>query len=157
MLKDIYTDETTEVADTWVSARVDLAPGDLLYARPLKAKPFDRLAPGTLPLDPWWLPRFEGWYEEAADRLLQGDPQPKPQVAHVTIMNAEAHTLHRLVLELLLHRAMGDFEDDDPEAGEAEDDVNDGVDDDEAAGRGDEDIAGKATEVVRGFYRKWVW
>ncbi len=171
VLKDIYTDETTEVADTWVSARVDLAPGDLLYARPLKAKPFDRLAPGTLPLDPWWLPRFEGWYEEAADRLLQGDPQPKPQVAHVTIMNAEAHTLHRLVLELLLHLAMGDFEgdleedleeesdddlddalarelfgDDDPKGGETDDGADDDVNDDNDVDCDDDEAAGRGDE-----------
>lgn len=108
VLKDIYTEETTEVAEAWVSSRYDLWPADLLYARPLKARPFDRLATGALLLSRDWRPRFEDWHEEAADRVRQGNPD----ATHAAIMNVEAPSLHRLVVDLLLNPPDDDLDED---------------------------------------------
>ena len=128
VLEDIYTEEAVEVADVWVSGRLDLQPGDLLYARPLRAKPFDRLAPGALLLNPWWLSRFDDWYDEAADRVVQDDHQAEPLAGHIALMNAEAHSLHRLVLDLLFHRPEDDFDEELDE--EIDDDDDEELDDD---------------------------
>ncbi len=132
LLEDIYTEEAVEVANAWGAGSLDLQPGDLLYARPLKAEPFDRLAPGTLLLNPWWFPRLDDWYDEAADRVVQGDQQAEPLVGHIALMNAEAHSLHRLVLDLLFH----------PPEDDLDEDLDEDLDDEIEELFGDDDVKG---------------